>query len=74
MLLESFDGIYQKHVFYKADNTHILFSTSKKEYIHECKNKEESDNVEVTTILGNSWNHNNFIKGSSDDQFRKQKK
>ena len=34
-----------KIIYRRVDDNHILFSTPKKEYIHECKNKEESDNV-----------------------------
>ena len=34
-----------KLTYKRIDDASILFSTPKKEYVHECKNKEESDNV-----------------------------
>ncbi len=34
-----------KIIYKRIDDSHILFSTPKKEYVRACKNKEESDNV-----------------------------
>jgi hypothetical protein len=34
-----------KLIYKKIDDIHILFSTPKREYIHECVNNKEVENV-----------------------------
>jgi hypothetical protein len=37
--------IGMKLIYRKIDDTHILLSTPKKEYVHECRYKEETNSV-----------------------------